>query len=100
MFFSLLSSLLLASFALAAPANTGKPLQFPPADPNALLCKLPFISKFLCPRSAIGASHNVKTKLGSAQGSLDTSGAVRFSVKYASANRWAASQVATAWELP
>ncbi|KAF8798128.1 alpha/beta-hydrolase [Phlegmacium glaucopus] len=41
-----------------------------------------------------------QTPLGTASGIVDPAGAYRFPVKYASANRWASSTVATAWTLP
>lgn len=95
---SVLSSLLLASCVSAAPTTTDA-LRFPPADPNAILCKFPFISHRLCPRKGTDASPTVKTVLGTATG---TAGSVanRFAVQYATASRWAQSKVATTWKLP
>lgn len=46
-----------------------------------------------------GTIVNVSTVIGSAAGVADND-AVRFSVKYASADRWQASEVASNWELP
>ncbi|KAF7305580.1 Carboxylic ester hydrolase [Mycena chlorophos] len=40
------------------------------------------------------------TPLGTAQGILDTSGATRYAVRYATAERWQESVVATNWQLP
>ncbi|KAF8965211.1 Alpha/Beta hydrolase protein [Flammula alnicola] len=43
---------------------------------------------------------NRPTALGTANGVVDPAGAYRFSVKYASASRWAPSNVVSAWNLP
>jgi len=61
-------------------------------------CSLPF-KQFLCPLSGPVAT-NRPTPLGTAQGIVDPSGAYRFSVKYASAPRWGASTIVSAWGLP
>ncbi|KAG6898273.1 hypothetical protein C0992_000718 [Termitomyces sp. T32_za158] len=74
-------------------------LRFPSVDPKELLCQLPILKKFLCPRSG-NSSLYVKTPLGLALGTPDDSGARRFIVKYASASRWAPSTVASTWTLP
>ncbi|KAJ7085678.1 alpha/beta-hydrolase [Mycena belliarum] len=72
---------------------------FPPIN-YGLMCRLPIPGvKQLC---AIGSSSGaqVRTPLGTANGVLDTAGANRFAVKYASAGRWAESTVVTQWALP
>ncbi|KZT69793.1 alpha/beta-hydrolase, partial [Daedalea quercina L-15889] len=46
------------------------------------------------------SSTSVSTPIGTAEGAVDTSGVVRFAVKYGTADRWQASTVATTWELP
>ncbi|KAJ7749550.1 Alpha/Beta hydrolase protein [Mycena maculata] len=72
---------------------------FPPVNlglPN--LCALPIISE-ICAR-VLALSDQVTTPLGVAQGTSDGTGANRFAVRYASAERWAASTVATKWALP
>ncbi|KAF8844425.1 alpha beta-hydrolase [Paxillus ammoniavirescens] len=43
---------------------------------------------------------SISTPLGTAQGVGDTAAVNRFAVKYASAQRWQPSTVATTWELP
>lgn len=74
-------------------------LRFPSVDPKELLCQLPILKKFICPRSG-NSSLYVKTPLGLAIGTPDDSGVRRFVVKYASASRWAPSTVASTWTLP
>ncbi|CAK5277677.1 unnamed protein product [Mycena citricolor] len=49
---------------------------------------------------AARAGVSVSTPLGTAQGIVDADGAYRFAVRYATANRWGASSVATQWDLP
>jgi hypothetical protein len=93
----LFSSLLLSS--VSATPLTNKPLRIPTIDPKDVLCQLPILKKFLCP--PIGqAALNVQTAVGVARGTSDPTGASRFTVKYATANRWAYSTVASAWNLP
>lgn len=67
-------------------------LLFPVACALVVPCQLP--------SSNISAVFTVKTPLGTASGTPDPAGTYRFPVKYASANRWAPSTVATAWALP
>ncbi|RDB21195.1 cAMP-regulated D2 protein [Hypsizygus marmoreus] len=93
----LLASLLVAT-SWASPLPNER-LQFPKFDPKQLLCQLPIIKKFLCPRTGNGAL-NVETPVGLARGTADPSGANRFTVKYATANRWAPSTLASTWGLP
>ncbi|KAJ7578446.1 alpha/beta-hydrolase [Mycena floridula] len=93
---SLVSSLVLASFVSAAPATIG----MPPVDPQALLCKIPIISKLLCKRVSSGTCPAVKTKLGVASGVVTPDAANRYTVKYASAERWAESKLVTTWTFP
>jgi hypothetical protein len=56
----------------------------------------------LSPRST-SAQSNVKivvTPLGVARGVADENGVTRYTVRYAEAQRWTASHVATSWQLP
>ncbi|EGN95639.1 hypothetical protein SERLA73DRAFT_95197 [Serpula lacrymans var. lacrymans S7.3] len=98
--FAFASSLLLASTAWASPLRNPDPrLSFPPLSPTSLLCDIPFVKAFLCPRDgSLGLS--VNTPLGTAQGTVDVPNVNRYAVRYASADRWAPSTVATTWELP
>lgn len=93
----LLSSLLLSS-AAASPL-TSKPLGIPTINPKDILCQLPIVKKFLCPPTG-AAALNVQTAIGTARGTSDPTGANRFTVKYASASRWAYSTVASTWGFP
>lgn len=43
---------------------------------------------------------SVSTAIGTAEGVSDSSGANRFAVRYASAERWAESYLATTWAFP
>lgn len=95
---NLLSSLLLLSSAAASPL-TSKPLSIPTIDPKDILCQLPIIKKFLCPRTG-AAALNVQTAIGVARGTSDPAGVNRFTVRYASATRWAYSTVASTWGFP
>lgn len=97
---------LLATAALLLPAVVALPTQpsgsgiVPPlGDPKRILCQLPILKKFLCP-SATNVVVSKTTVLGSAPGVMDSDGALRFSVKYASAARWQPSTVVTSWNLP
>ncbi|KAH8117062.1 alpha/beta-hydrolase [Phellopilus nigrolimitatus] len=63
------------------------------------LCSVKPLNLF-CPSKAPSSSFSVSTPLGSASGVVDTSTVGRFAVRYASANRWEASVMATKWELP
>lgn len=100
---SLVSGLLLLGSTLASPvpspSTNGIKLPFPPITPKGLLCQIPIVKDFLCPRQSSSGT-SVKTPLGTAQGTADTSNANRFVVKYASANRWQASVMTTNWTLP
>ncbi|GLB34794.1 putative alpha beta-hydrolase [Lyophyllum shimeji] len=91
-------SSLLASAVRATPVPY-EALRIPHVDPHELLCQLPIVKKFLCPRTGDNAL-NIATPLGAARGTSDPSGATRFTVKYATANRWAPSTLASAWGLP
>lgn len=53
---------------------------------------------FPCPIGS--AVVTLKTPLGTASGTRDSAGSLRFPVKYGSANRWAPSTVAASWALP
>ncbi|OBZ69107.1 Para-nitrobenzyl esterase [Grifola frondosa] len=72
----------------------------PPTVPKGLLCSMPYwILKGLCPRQG-SSTLTVDTPLGTAHGTSDGSDAVRFAVKYGSANRWQPSAVVSTWQLP
>ncbi|KAF9488391.1 crystal protein [Pleurotus eryngii] len=94
----------LVTFAVASPIpdvdrrGPFGPIRFPQIDPRGLLCKLPLI-RLICPR---GGSSNptCSTPIGTARGVVDPDGANRYSVKYANADRWQPSTVATIWSLP
>jgi len=75
------------------------PLIVRPNDPNKILCQLSILKQFLCPCSGSSAT-NRPTPLGTAHATVDSSGAYRFPVKYASAPRWGPSTLVTAWDLP
>jgi hypothetical protein len=92
------SVLLVSTSTLASPLSPIKP--GPLFDPSGLLCNLPIVNKILCPRQGGTPGPSVKTPLGVATGVLDSSGAMRFSVKYGSAQRWAASSMVKTWQLP
>ncbi|THH19472.1 hypothetical protein EW146_g1706 [Bondarzewia mesenterica] len=101
---SVLSALLLASCTAASPVSlqsftVDDRLPFPPFDPRGLLCKLSFIQRVLCPRQA-PSGPSVTTPIGIAVGTSLSNSAVRFAVKYGSAERWQQSSLATSWELP
>ncbi|KAF5380850.1 hypothetical protein D9615_004107 [Tricholomella constricta] len=89
---------LLVTLSSATPISY-ESLRFPSFDPQELLCQLPILKKFLCPRTGTDAL-NIQTTMGLARGTADPSGASRFTVKYASANRWAPSTLASTWGLP
>ena len=93
------SSLLLVSSILASPISNGNRLRFPPVDSSKLLCQLLIAKKFLCPHTGSNPQ-SIDTAFGTAFGTADPSGATRFVVKYASANRWAPSTLVTNWSLP
>lgn len=96
-----LAILFLPTFIFASPVPIGfnGRLVFPCFDQRGLLCRVPVIDKFLCFRRG-SSGQSVDTPLGKAKGSLDTSGATRFPVKYGSAARWGPSSMATTWQLP
>src|ERR1700729_895559 len=90
------SLLLVSTSTLASPVPSSKSgaLKFPTFDPSGLLCQLPIINKLLCPRQGGTLGPSVNTPLGTANGVLDSSGAMRFVVRYGSAQRWGPSSVA------
>ncbi|TFK76362.1 alpha/beta-hydrolase [Pluteus cervinus] len=88
-------TLVVASLSSASPL----PLQIPHINPQDILCKLPIVNKFLCPRTGT-LGLNIPTPLGTASGTTDPSGAYRYVVKYAHANRWQDSTLVTSWNLP
>ncbi|KAF8077781.1 alpha/beta-hydrolase [Lyophyllum atratum] len=93
---NLFFSSLLVSAVCATPLPN-EALRIPHID--QLLCRLPIVKKFLCPRTGNGAL-NIVTPIGTARGTSDPSGASRFTVKYATADRWAPSTLVSAWDLP
>ncbi|KAJ8088079.1 hypothetical protein PM082_013630 [Marasmius tenuissimus] len=101
---SLLSSLLLLSTAAAAPAPPTSQ-SFPTTlglggyDWGKIWCQVPVLKRISpCPR-APATGLQITTPIGTAKGTF-ASGANRFAVRYASANRWAPSAVATTWQFP
>ncbi|KAH7911429.1 Alpha/Beta hydrolase protein [Hygrophoropsis aurantiaca] len=97
----LASSLLLASQAWASPVPSLSPdthlsRSF---DVKNWLCALPITRRLLCSRQSTSGL-SVNTPLGTALGAVDIPTVNRFAVKYASADRWAPSTIATTWELP
>lgn len=102
LFASVVGFLLLFAPIHAFPVERGRGiLGNPPFIHKGLLCNLPIpvIQQLLCPRQG-SLSLNIVTPLGIAQGAADGSNAVRFAVKYANANRWQQSSVASIWQLP
>ncbi|KAH9832939.1 alpha/beta-hydrolase [Rhodofomes roseus] len=105
---ALVASLLaLSSQTAAVPVDASRTsiadLKFPSIPSGAWWCEYspPWIQEFLCSRSlSTSLSTSVSTPLGTAEGAVDTSGVVRFAVKYGSADRWQPSSVATVWALP
>ncbi|KAF8831006.1 hypothetical protein HHX47_DHR1000022 [Lentinula edodes] len=102
---SLLTTLLLlVSSTFGAPASiVSTAFKSPSDDPWAILCKLSIvrlIANGLCPRQSSSSVVSVSTPAGIAEGAVDLSGVNRFAVRYASAARWAESQVSTTWALP
>lgn len=89
--------LLLAAPTLAAPAAASFSIPYP--DPDKILCQLPIVKQLLCPPTG-QAALNRRTALGIAQGTQDPTGAYRFTVKYANAERWKPSTLVSAWQLP
>ncbi|KAH8099565.1 Alpha/Beta hydrolase protein [Cristinia sonorae] len=99
-----LSALVLCTPVLASPLShrDGDLVAFPPFVHRGILCDLPIpiVQKFLCPRQGT-PSLTVNTPLGTAHGAADASDvAIRYSVKYANAQRWQESSVVTSWSLP
>lgn len=87
------------TLASPVPSESHSPFGLPPIDPRGILCNIPIINTLLCPRQGTSGI-TITTPLGKAQGVVDPSGAYRFPVKYGSAQRWAASSMATTWQLP
>ncbi|KIY42927.1 alpha/beta-hydrolase [Fistulina hepatica ATCC 64428] len=76
-------------------------LVFPVLSSTDIWCKIPLLSKFLCPRTNASSTVATDTKIGTAKGYLySTSGVTRYPVKYASASRWQASSTMSVWDLP
>ncbi|KAG5647317.1 hypothetical protein DXG03_000855 [Asterophora parasitica] len=95
---NLLLAFTIVATASASPVST-QSLKVPTIDPQDILCQLPIVKKFLCPRKGSNAL-TIPTTIGVARGTADPSGASRFTVKYASANRWAPSTLVSTWALP
>lgn len=91
------SFLLLAVSSLAAPM--AQSLRIPHIDPEKILCQLPIIERYLCPRDGQDDLSR-QTILGVARGTQDPSGTYRFTVKYANSERWKPSTVVSSWNLP
>lgn len=89
--------LLFATPGLAAPM--GESLRIPHIDPAKILCQLPILKKYLCPRDGQDGL-NRQTVFGVAKGTEDPSGAHRFIVKYANSERWKPSTLVSSWSLP
>ncbi|KXN92182.1 Crystal protein [Leucoagaricus sp. SymC.cos] len=87
----------LATSGFAAPTTDS--LRILHLDPRKVLCQLPILKKYLCPRDGHDDLTR-KTNFGIAQGTQDPSGASRFIVKYADSQRWKPSTLASSWELP
>ncbi|TCD70982.1 hypothetical protein EIP91_000890 [Steccherinum ochraceum] len=99
------ASLLLLTTSSASPLfhRDGDLVSFPPFVHRGILCDLPIpvVQKLLCPRQGSPSSTpTVNTPIGAAQGAADGSSVVRYSVKYADAQRWQASSVVAKWSLP
>ncbi len=92
----LISLSFLVTPTFAAPAAG---FHIPHLDPDDILCQLPILKKFLCPRQGQNALTR-QTVLGIARGTQDPSGAYRFTVKYANSERWQPSTVVSSWNLP
>ena len=88
--------LLWISFALAIPTYVHDARSLPHV-PRLNLCNLPVISSFMCKNNEVQL---VATPMGLARGVQTTAGAVRFSVKYATAARFQPPVMATSWILP
>ncbi|KAK7694022.1 hypothetical protein QCA50_003598 [Cerrena zonata] len=98
-FSALLLPLLLAVPSFAFPTSRPKIPELPAPFHPGFFCGLPIVPRFLCPRQD-GSALTVSTPIGTARGTSDDAGAVRFAVKYANQNRWQASTVVTSWQLP
>jgi len=98
---AILSSLLLASPSQASPVPPVVFKSLPSISLKDWFCQFVHstLTYELCLQEGYTGT-SVNTPLGVAQGVVDVSGVNRFAVKYASAQRWSPSSVATAWELP
>lgn len=98
-FSTIFAGLLLSASGLASPLGTNT------IEPDGrkfgnILCHIPIVQNFLCPRASNNKLLTVSTPIGTAQGVSTIQGVRRFPVKYASAARWAESSVVTSWSLP
>ncbi|KAF8621887.1 hypothetical protein AX15_007440 [Amanita polypyramis BW_CC] len=96
---SLLSPLLLASLSSAYPfygKNVGPSLPYSHQPKQATV-----LNKCLRPPTGSTSPITVRTPIGVAEGIVvDATGTARFSVQYATADRWEESTVAATWNLP
>lgn len=98
---AILSPLLLGSLSRASPVSPTVLKSLPSIVFKSWFCHLvhsTLVYELCLQEGSTGTS--VNTPLGVAQGVVDVSGVNKFVVKYASAERWSPSSVATAWELP
>jgi len=65
--------------------------------PRLYICSIPIISSMVCKNDEVQL---VYTPMGLARGVQTTRGAVRFSVRYATAARFRPPVLATSWTLP
>lgn len=98
-FSALLLSSLLVVPSFAFPTGTPKIPELPTPFHPGFFCEFPIVPRFLCPRQD-GSALTISTPIGTARGTSDDAGAIRFAVKYASHSRWQASTVVTSWQLP
>ena len=83
-----------AAFALPTHFHNTRSLSL---VPRLYICSIPIISSFVCRNNEVQL---VYTPMGLARGVQTTPGAVKFSVKYATAARFQPPVLATSWTLP
>jgi hypothetical protein len=88
-----LLSLLCISAAFAIPVDHARSLLLPRLN----LCNIPPLSCFACKNDEVQL---LTTPMGLARGVQTTAGAVKFTVKYATAARFRPPVLATSWILP
>jgi hypothetical protein len=99
MFASLLTPLFLTLTLLQSVSAAPGRITIPRVDPKTILCSISFAQRFLCPQGGLNQYSRV-TPIGTASGVLDADGAIRYSLKYANAARWAPSSLVSTWSLP